>query len=257
LKKTLMNLVSNAAEAQPGGGRLAVRTHSRYLDHALKGYSDVNAGEYVVLTVEDDGQGIAAHDLKRIFEPFYTKKKMGRSGTGLGMSVVWGTVQDHQGYIHINSTEGVGTCVTVYLPVTQEPSVAQECSVPLDEYMGQGETILVVDDVMEQRELGQSMLTRLDYEVHTVSSGEAALDFLSHRPVDLVILDMIMEPGIDGLETYTRILESHPAQRAIIVSGFSETERVREAQRLGARVYVKKPYTLEELGVAVRQALSR
>jgi signal transduction histidine kinase len=257
LKKTIMNLVSNAAEALPDGGLVKIRTENRSMEGGGKGKSEIPDGDYVVLDVHDNGIGISKEDLSRIFEPFYTKKKMGRSGTGLGMSVVWGTVQDHQGYIHINSTEGVGTCVTVYLPVTQEPSVAQECSVPLDEYMGQGETILVVDDVMEQRELGQSMLTRLDYEVHTVSGGEAALDFLSHRPVDLVILDMIMEPGIDGLETYTRILESHPAQRAIIVSGFSETERVREAQRLGARVYVKKPYTLEELGVAVRQALSR
>lgn len=257
LKKTLMNLVSNAAEALPDGGRVEIRTENRSMEGGGKGKSEIPDGDYAVLNVQDNGVGISKEDLNRIFEPFYTKKKMGRSGTGLGMSVVWGTVQDHKGYIHINSTEGVGTRVSVYFPVTREPAVEQEWELPLDEYMGQGETLLVVDDVMEQRELAQSMLTRLDYEVHTVSGGEAALDFLSHRPVDLVILDMIMEPGIDGLETYTRILESHPAQRAIIVSGFSENERVREAQRLGAGIYVKKPYTLEKLGVAVRQALSR
>ncbi|MGD9367768.1 MAG: ATP-binding protein, partial [Desulfobacteraceae bacterium] len=257
LKKTIMNLVSNAAEALPDGGRVEIRTENRSMESGGKAKSEILDGDYAVLDVQDNGVGISKEDLNRIFEPFYTKKKMGRSGTGLGMSVVWGTVQDHKGYIHINSTEGIGTCVSVYFPVTREPAVEQECAVPLDEYMGQGETILVVDDVMEQRELAQSMLTRLDYEVHTVSGGEAALDFLSRRPVDLVILDMIMEPGIDGLETYTRILESHPAQRAIIVSGFSETERVRKAQRLGAGIYVKKPYTLEKLGVAVQQALSR
>jgi two-component system cell cycle sensor histidine kinase/response regulator CckA len=160
-------------------------------------------------------------------------------------------------HFHLDSTEGVGTRVTAYFPVTWEPAVVREHEIPLDEYMGQGETILVVDDAIEQRELAQNMLDRLRYKVHTAAGGEAAIVFLSDRPVDLVILDMIMDPGIDGLETYTRILESYPAQRAIIVSGFSETDRVREAQRLGAKVYVKKPYTLEKLGVAVRQALSR
>jgi signal transduction histidine kinase/CheY-like chemotaxis protein len=257
LKKTIMNLVSNAAEAFPAGGRVQIRTENCRVEASMKANSEIPDGDYAVLHVQDNGVGISAEDLSRIFEPFYTKKKMGRSGTGLGMSVVWGTVQDHHGYIHLDSTEGVGTRVTAYFPVTREPAVIREREVPIDEYMGQGETILVVDDAIEQRELAQSMLARLKYEVQTAAGGEAALAFLSDRPVDLVILDMIMDPGIDGLETYTRILESYPAQRAIIVSGFSETDRVREAQRLGAKVYVKKPYTLETLGIAVRQALSR
>jgi signal transduction histidine kinase/CheY-like chemotaxis protein len=258
LKKTIMNLISNAAEALTNNsGRVQIRTENYHVGENVKGNNEIPHGDYVVLHVQDNGIGICEEDLSKIFEPFYTKKKMGRSGTGLGMSVVWGTVQDHNGYIHIDSTEGVGTNVTTYLPASRKPVAIQKCEVPPDAYLGQGETILVVDDVLEQRELAQSLLAGLGYAVHTAVGGEAALDFLSNRPVDLVILDMIMDPGIDGLETYARILESYPDQRAIIVSGFSETDRVRGAQRLGAEVYVKKPYTIEKLGLAVRQALSR
>jgi len=256
LKKTIMNLISNAAEALPAGGHVRVRTYNCCVDGAAQGGGEVPEGDYVVFQVEDNGIGISPEDLGRIFEPFYTKKKMGRSGTGLGMSVVWGTVEDHQGHIQIHSSEGVGTRIALYFPVTRESAVERERAVPVEEYMGKGETILVVDDVIEQRELAQSMLAKLGYKVYTATSGEAALDLLSGQAVDLVILDMIMDPGIDGLETYIRILESHPAQRAIIASGFSETDRVRKAQRLGARIYVKKPYTLEKLGVAVREALN-
>jgi signal transduction histidine kinase len=257
LKKSIMNLFSNAAEALPAGGQVRIRTENRYIDETAQGPADVPEGDYVVFQVQDDGVGMSEEDLSRIFEPFYTKKKMGRSGTGLGMSVVWGTVQDHHGYIQIVSSEGVGTRIALYFPVTRESAVEPERVVPVEEYMGSGETILVVDDVNEQCELAHSMLSKLGYKVFMADGGEAALDLLASQHVDLMILDMIMDPGIDGLETYIRVLASHPAQRAIIVSGFSETDRVREAQRLGAEGYVKKPYTLEKLGVAVREALNR
>lgn len=252
LRKTIMNLISNAAEALPAGGHVRIRTVNRYIDVT----TDVPEGDYVLFEVEDNGIGISSEDLAHIFEPFYTKKKMGRSGTGLGMSVVWGTVQDHKGHIQLESSEGVGTRIALYFPVTQESAVEPDRVIPMDEYTGSGEKILVVDDVPEQRELAQSMLIRLGYKVYEAAGGEAALDFLSKQSVDLVILDMIMDPGIDGLETYIRILASHPDQRAIIASGFSETDRVFEAQRLGAKLYVKKPYTLEKLGIAVKKALN-
>ena len=97
----------------------------------------------------------------------------------------------------------------------------------------------------------------LGYLVTSVSSGEEAIEYLKSRSADLIILDMIMDPGIDGLETYRRILELHPGQRAIIASGFSETERVKEAQKLGAGEYIKKPYTLEQIGLAVKKELEK
>ncbi len=255
LKKTLMNLVSNAAEAQPGGGRVSVRTRSRYLDHALKGYSDVIAGDYVVLTVEDQGQGIAPHDLTRIFEPFYTKKVMGRSGTGLGMAVVWAAVQDHQGYIDVISQEDMGTRFDLYFPLTHESLLQQKPEADLSSFMGRGEAILVVDDLKTQREIASKILSKLKYTVYAVSSGEKAVTFLSSNAVDLVILDMVMDPGMDGLETFQKIRRFLPEQRVIIASGFAETDRVKTAQALGAGQYIKKPYTIEKIGLAVRQTI--
>ncbi len=257
LNKTLMNLVSNAAEAIEGRGEVVIRTENRYLDRPILGYDDMREGDYVILTVSDTGRGIAAADLEKIFEPFYTKKVMGRSGTGLGLTVVWGTVKDHRGYIDVRSEEEKGSIFTLYFPVTREaPSKAPETVSPVT-YRGEGESILVVDDVKEQRELAMSMLTGLGYQVTCVSGGEEAVDYLRTNRSDLIVLDMIMDPGIDGLETYRRILELHPRQKAVIVSGFSETDRVRKAQALGAGAYVRKPYVKEKIGLAIRQELNR
>jgi len=255
LRKTVMNLVSNAAEAQPAGGKILISTASCYLEKPIRGYEQVEQGEYVVLRVEDSGEGIAAEDLTRIFEPFYTKKVMGRSGTGLGMAVVWGTIQDHHGYIDVRSTEGRGTVFELFFPLTRETLPSREPPFSIEEHCGNGETILIVDDLADQREILSRMLAKLNYRVYAASSGEEAVEFLFDHAVDLVVLDMIMDPGIDGLETYRRIIELYPGQKAIIASGFSETQRVQQAQRLGAGPYVKKPYTIEKIGRAIQRLL--
>jgi CheY-like chemotaxis protein len=217
----------------------------------------VEEGDYVVMTFSDTGIGIFSEDIERIFEPFYTKKVMGRSGTGLGMAVVWGTVKDHNGYIDVQSTQGKGTTFKLYFPVTREEYAKEEGLGAADPYGGSGEKILVVDDVEEQREIASMLLTQLGYSVHTVSSGEEAVEYMKDNSADLLVLDMIMNPGIDGLETYRRILGLHPGQKAILVSGFSETQRVKEAQRLGAGAYIKKPYILRNIGTAIRNELDQ
>ena len=257
LSKTVMNLVSNAVEAISGRGEVVIRTENRHLDRPILGYDDMQEGDYVILTVSDTGRGIAAVDLGKIFEPFYTKKVMGRSGTGLGLAVVWGTVKDHRGYIDVRSEEGKGSTFTLYFPVTREALTMTREAVSPEIYRGKGESILVVDDVKEQRELATSLLTGLGYQVTSVSGGEEAVDYVRNNRADLIVLDMIMEPGIDGLETYRRILEIHPRQKAVIVSGFSETDRVRKAQALGAGAYVRKPYVREKIGLAIRQELDK
>jgi len=256
LSTTIMNLVSNAAEAMSDGGKIFISTQNRYIDRPLGGHDDVKEGDYVTLIVTDTGTGISTKDIERIFDPFYTKKIMGRSGTGLGMAVVWGTVKDHYGYIDVQSTKGKGTTFTLYFPVTRE-EISDDELLLIDNLMGQKESILVVDDVAEQREIASKMLTRLGYLVTSVSNGEAAIDYMKNNAVNLVVLDMIMDPGIDGLETYKRILDLHPEQKAVITSGFSETGQVKEAQRLGVGAYIKKPYTLKKLGTAVASELSQ
>jgi PAS domain S-box-containing protein len=257
LGKTLFNLVSNGCEAMPKGGILTIRTVSQYLDKPIEGYAEVWKGDYVVLSVSDTGGGISEADLKRIFEPFYTKKVMGRSGTGLGLAVVWGTVKDHDGYINVQSEEGKGSTFSLYFPVTREEITSEYEPVPLSQYMGKGESILIVDDVKEQRDLATEMLQKLNYGISSVASGEEAVVYLKGHSCDLLILDMIMDPGMDGLDTYKRVLEFFPKQKAVIVSGFSESDRVHAAQALGAGAYLKKPYFIEKLGLAVRKELDR
>ena len=257
LEKTLMNLMSNAAEAISGKGEVIIQTESRYLDKSLRGYDEVKEGDYAVLTVSDTGMGIPAENREKIFEPFYTKKTMGRSGTGLGLAIVWGTVKDHNGYIDVQTEVGEGTTFTLYFPVTREERIAQQQKVPIEQYMGKGESVLVVDDIAEQRDIAARLLTRLAYQVHVASSGEEAVEYLKGNRADILVLDMIMAPGIDGLETYQKILGINPKQKAIIVSGFSETDQVLEAQKLGAGAYVKKPYMMEKIGIAIRDELNR
>jgi len=256
LSKTIMNLVVNAAEAMTDGGTIVIRTENRHLDRLTIGYDEAMQGDFVILVVSDTGIGIPVEDMERIFEPFYTKKAMGRSGTGLGMAVVWGTVKDHRGQIDIKSQVGKGTDVTLYFPATRQALRRHE-RLPLNAFKGKGEAVLVVDDIKEQREIAGEILGKLGYSVATAASGEEALEHLRRQPADLVVLDMIMEPGIDGLETFRRILGLRPGQKTVIASGYSESVRVREAQRMGAGAYVKKPYLLETFGRAVRAELDK
>jgi signal transduction histidine kinase len=257
LTKTIMNLLSNAAEAIVDCGDVTTLTENRYLDKPITGYDQIQEGDYVVLKVSDNGKGISTADMGKIFEPFYTKKAMGRSGTGLGLAVVWGAVKDHGGYIDVQSEEGKGSTFTLYFPVTREERAGGHKGVSPESYAGRGESILVVDDVKEQRELAMAMLTNLGYRVNAVQSGEEALEYFKANRTDVMVLDMIMDPGMDGLETYQRVLEINPKQKAIIVSGFSETDRVKKAQELGAGAYVKKPYIREKIGVAIRRELDK
>jgi signal transduction histidine kinase/ActR/RegA family two-component response regulator len=256
LQKTIMNLMLNAAEAQPDGGEILITTENRYVDYLLTAFQQIEEGEYVVLTVCDKGVGISNEDLEHIFEPFFTKKKMGRSGTGLGMAVVWGTVQDHNGFINVVSSEGNGTEIELFFPVTRQKNAIIEKAKELDIYTGHGEKILVVDDIAEQRELVRAILEQLGYVVETASNGIEAIEYLQSGHADLVVLDMILEdPEMDGYEIYKQIVHIHPAQKAIIASGYSETDRVKKAMALGASCYLKKPYTIKKIGIALREAL--
>ncbi len=256
ISKILMNLINNAAEATPAGGCITLVTQNRYLDTPKNAYESIPEGEYVRLSIIDEGVGISAEDLPRIFEPFYTKKRMGQSGTGLGMTVIWSTVKDHAGYVDIISREGEGTRFDIFFPATREVTAAKESRIVLQDYVG-SERLLVVDDIPEQREIAEKMLGKLGYDVVSVSSGEAAVEYLRENPVDLIVLDMVMPPGIDGLEAYRRIVAMRPGQKAIIASGYAESERVTAIIELGGGEFIRKPYSLERIGVAVRKELDR
>lgn len=250
IKKTLMNLATNAAEAIDRTGRIRIRTRNEDLEPAAALKAGVEAGGYVVLEIADSGGGIAEADIEHIFEPFYTKKVMGRSGTGLGLAVVWNTIQDHRGGITVTSSTG-GTVFTLFFPASAgllqpQPDEAESA---LDR--GAGETVLVVDDEPHQRDIAGQMLELLGYRVLSSASGEQAVAYLKENEVDLVLLDMLMGAGMNGRQTFEQIVALHPGQKALIASGFSEDAEVQRALRLGVSGYLQKPYVLKTLGKAI------
>ena len=254
IKKVVMNLVTNAAEAIIGNGSVVIATVHQKIDAETGLESNVKAGEYVVLTVRDTGSGISNEDIKHIFDPFYSRKVLGRSGTGLGLSIVWNTVQDHDGVITVTSSNQ-GTCFTLYFPVSQEPGSELTDTGEEEDLTGHDEHILVVDDEPQLRDIASQILQVLGYRVHSVSSGELAIKFVQENPVDLIVMDMQMEPGMNGRQTYEEIIKLYPGQKAIIASGFSESDDVKAILALGACGFMKKPYSMVQLGQGVKAAL--
>lgn len=255
IRKCIMNLVSNAMESMNEQGYLILSTGQEIVPDEVARQNKINPGLYVVLSVTDTGKGIAEKDLEHIFEPFYSKKVMGVSGTGLGLTIVWNTVMDHGGMIQVKSSPR-GTTFLLYFPASEGVAVSETSVVDVSELRGNQKKILVVDDDAMLRELAVSILTDLDYEVVSVSSGEEALAYLAEHRVNLVLLDMVMAPGISGLETYRRILTIDPGLKTVIVTGFSESDDMREVRRLGVKRVIKKPYSFEQLGQYVSQELS-
>jgi PAS domain S-box-containing protein len=256
IKKSLMNLITNAAEAIAHSGRVIVRTRNEELEPEAARQLGVEPGRHVVLEIADSGSGIAQADIEHIFEPFYTKKVMGRSGTGLGLAVVWNTVQDHQGGVAAASSEQ-GSVFTLRFPAAApETRLTAEPGAEETPPMGCGESILIVDDEPLQRDIAGQMLESLGYQVFAVASGEEAVERLQEHPADLVLLDMLMGAGINGRETYEQIIRRRPGQKALLVSGFSESEEVRAALRLGVSGYLQKPYALKTLARAVAVLLA-
>ena len=255
-RSIIKNLLLNAVDALDGTGLVQIATSNRHLDRTVHGYDEIRPGEYAVLTVADNGKGILPADLDRIFEPFYTRKVMGRRGNGLGLTVVWNSVHDHGGLLDVVSSAH-GTRFDIYFPATREKAFDQTRTLEIARVHGQGETILVVDDEPGQREIVSRILAFLNYRVSAAASGEEALVFLEKQAFDLAVLDMVMDPGLNGRETYERMRAIRPAQRAIIASGYAEDVEIKRAQKLGAGAFVRKPYTVLELGEAVQQGLQR
>ncbi len=255
LSKMVMNLIHNAIEAMPkGGGKLTIETTQQHIKELLSGHDKVKHGDYILLRVRDTGMGIDPEDMDKIFEPYFSKKKMGNSGSGLGLSVVYGIVKDHKGYYDVFSTVEEGTEFVLYFPVCEEAAGKEPDTVT--NFEG-SESVLIVDDVEEQREIASELLSSLGYKVETVQNGSEAIEYLKDNHVDIIVLDMIMEKDFDGLDTYREIIRLCPGQKAVIVSGFSPTDRVNEMQRLGAGPYVKKPYTLTTISEVIREELDK
>ncbi len=253
--KSLVNLVINAAEAIGRKGMITIRTKNVYIEKLT--HKGPIPGEYSILQVEDNGPGIPDDHRDKIYEPFFTSKKIGKSGTGLGLSIVSGTVEDHKGYLDLETELGQGTSFSMYFPATRKFELFKVEKGEFETYMGNGEQILIVDDIEEQRNIATLILQDLGYNVKSVDSGEKAIEYLQSNDVDLILLDMIMHPGIDGLETYRMLKKLNKDQKAVIVTGHAETKRLRKVQKLGAKFVVKKPYNIYQLASVTKEGLAQ
>jgi len=257
LLKMLMNLVSNGADAIDEEREVQILLQNKFFDSHDEIFKEIPVGQYVYLTIHDSGSGISAENLKKVFDPFYSAKKIGRKGTGLGMVIVRNTVMDHHGAINIESEEGKGTTAHIVFPVTDEKIPTKVAGIESGFFIGNGESILVVDDTESQLDIARAILESLHYSVTTVNSGIEATELFARRHFDLVLLDMMMEPGISGLETTKRILSQFPEARIIIASGYSQSGMVHEAIKLGAKRFIQKPYSVKRLSTEIQEVLDK
>jgi two-component system, cell cycle sensor histidine kinase and response regulator CckA len=254
LHRALVNLIANARDAMQDIGRITITTENHYIDDTTIAYGRIPRGEYAKITIADSGGGIPEDIVQKIFDPFFTTKTANKKrGSGLGLSVVSAVVKDHGGFIDLKTAMGEGTAFHIYIPITRDSATEKA----VDDIPTGTESILAVDDDETQREVSNRLLTTLGYKVTVCDSGATAIEMLANRPFDLLVLDMIMPNDIDGTETFRQALEIRPNQKAIIVSGFSESDRVIEARHLGAGTFVKKPFDRKIIALAVRQELDR
>jgi len=254
LHRMLANLLHNARDAVGDVGEITVTSENCYIDKDSVDFGHIPRGEYVKICVKDNGCGIRKEHVEKVFDPFFTTKTADRGrGSGLGMSVVHAVVNDHDGYIDLESKFGQGSTFYLYFPICRETASINLAEGPIEG----SESVLVVDDDPGQRKVCRRILETLGYSVELAESGEEAIEILGQRQRDLVIIDMVMPGGIDGAETYRRILENHPQQKAIILSGYSGSDRVADALNLGAGSFTQKPVTRKRLGQAVRSELDR
>ncbi|MBE0556007.1 MAG: response regulator [Proteobacteria bacterium] len=256
IEQVLLNLATNAADAMPDGGTLVIETEDVTLsDDYLDTHAGARAGEYVLLSVSDTGQGMAKDVVEHIFEPFFTTKEFGK-GTGLGLASVYGIVKSYDGYISCYSEVGQGTTFKIYLPVAGQPTAHGAKDAEEDLPRGGDETILLVDDEQSIRTVASAALQRLGYRVPTGASGEEALDVIGRtgEEIALTVLDLGM-PGMGGQKCLQEIRKSNPSAKVLIASGYSMNGHVKQSLEAGAAGYIAKPYRINVLLRKVREIL--
>ncbi len=257
IDQVLMNLAINARDAMPDGGKLIVETRNVTLDQDYcSTHMGVVPGKYVMLGISDTGHGMNDITRARIFEPFFsTKDRDSAKGTGLGLAVVHGIVEQHGGHIICESEPDKGSTFRIYFPAVDRVTTPKDSVVePLSS--GRGETVLLVDDEQFVRDLGKRILTKAGYKVMTASNGKEALKIYGEArgEIKLVILDLLM-PEMGGQECLRELHKIDPELKVVVASGFSSDTSVDESAELGAKAFVSKPFRIEELLHQVRRVL--
>jgi len=255
VEQALLNLAVNAQHAMPDGGKLTIKTENVTLDEDYcKGVPELEPGQHVLLAVSDTGHGMEKEILDHIFEPFFTTKKTGE-GTGLGLSMVYGIVKNHDGHIACYSQPGEGTVFNIYLPVAQTEELS-DMETAREVLRFGTETILLVDDEEIIGQLGRRLLSRAGYNVLVAGNGQEALKVYRKKQSDisLIILDLIM-PEMGGKQCLDELLKIDPAVKVVVSSGFSPDRPTKDILEKGAKAFVGKPFNADELLKTVRQVL--
>jgi two-component system, cell cycle sensor histidine kinase and response regulator CckA len=258
LEQSLMNICLNARDAMPDGGMLLISSSRVMLDETLAKPLGLAAGPYCQLSIKDDGVGMDNATLERAFDPFFSTKHDGE-GSGLGLALVFAVVQNHHGQVRIESQLGRGTEVKIYLPEIEcqlmAPAITPRKSKPL---MGLGEMIMLVDDEKHLRGMGKRLLEGLGYQVMLAENGQEAVALYQQQQqaIRLVILDVMMA-GMSGLQTLEQLKAINPGVKILVSSGYNRSGAPKELLERGVCGFVQKPYGIDEINQAIRQALNQ
>jgi CheY-like chemotaxis protein len=258
IEQILMNLAVNARDAMPNGGKLTISTTRRIVtEEEAELSSSARAGEFVHLGVSDTGSGIAREHLARIFEPFYTTKEIGK-GTGLGLATVYGVVNQHHGWIEVESTLGEGTRFDIYLPAAASAATVETAEPKAGPPFQRGnECILLVEDEAPLRLMVRIILEKFGYRVVEAGSGVQALDTWKEHAaeISLVLTDMVMPDGISGRELGARLLAENPDLKVVYTSGYTDRFATDDFILEEGKNFVQKPYQPEKLVRVIRENL--
>ena len=257
LEQVVMNLVVNARDAMPGGGRITLTTRSvNLVASASQRNPEAYSGQFVCLAVSDNGCGMDEATLERIFEPFFTTKEAGK-GTGLGLATVYGIAKQHRGWIEVDSAVGRGSTFSIYLPAREQVAAIVDPILEVGSVPGGNENLLVVEDEDSVRRGLLEILGKLGYRVWAAGNGPDALRQWAQRDgqIDLVITDVVMPGGISGVELADRLLQQKQALKVILMSGYSPEKMVRGLQQTRGVSFLQKPFEAARLARMVRTCL--
>jgi two-component system cell cycle sensor histidine kinase/response regulator CckA len=256
IEQVVMNLAANARDAMPDGGTLTIETATVRVDESyVQRHSIVPAGDYVLLTVADSGEGIAPEHMAHIFEPFYTTKVAGK-GTGLGLATVYGIVKQNGGFVWVYSEPGMGTTFKIYLPRVLSMDSAARIAKPVESSPGGCETLLLVEDEASVRQASRQFLVQSGYNVLEATDGEEALRAARAHggPIDLMITDVVM-PRMGGPKLAERLVDERPDMKVLFVSGYAENTVLRHGKIDVTTRFLQKPFSLKMLAGKVREIL--
>ena len=254
MEQVFVNLLLNSSKAIEQGGTITIETEKIMVDADDVKNKSIEPGSYVRIVVKDTGKGINEGDIDKVFDPFFTTDSVGGS-TGLGLSMVYGIIENHNGFISVESRVNEGTSFIILLPSSKKEIVYEE-KLPLETKTG-SDTILLVDDEPMITEVGKEMISMLGYDVITASSGMEALEIVGNQNnrIDLFIIDMIM-PQMGGGELFDKLKSLNPEAKILLSSGYSIDGEAREIINRGCKGFIQKPFTLSQLGEKIRDILA-